>query len=180
MKEPVLPIKTIGETNWTTKLTIFLEEYDVEVVGLESLSSKFELPKLMDMYFRNFGGIDSHDFMYNLYTPNKFIKLSESSWSFVKDKFSLKEMDEYIVFAESPSNDPICFHKTNNSIYLFSHDPIKKAKVFEDFNQYLLYEIIELQKLMGDIEWSEEEEIEYKKENFRGKDIDYEFRYMKL
>jgi len=84
------------------------------------------------------------------------------------------------VFSESPGNDPVCLNLEDNSIYFFSHDPIKKVKIFEDFTQYLKYEIIEIQKLMGDIDSNKEEEINYQKENLQSNNIDYDFRYMKF
>lgn len=48
--------------------------------------------------------------------------------------------------------------------------PLKKAKVFEDFNQYLQYEIIELQKLMGDVDFADaDEELDYHKKYLGGR-----------
>lgn len=180
MNKPELPIESIGEDSWVDKLTLFLEEYDVEVEGVESVSSTFPLPDYMKDYYTFFGGIESSDFMYQLYKPDDFVLLSESNWSFVAENFSSSEIEKFVVFSESPGNDPVCINSEDNTIHLFSHDPLKGQKVFEDFNQYLQYEIIELQKLMGDIDWSKEEEIEYHKEKLGGSNIDYSFRYMKF
>jgi hypothetical protein len=179
MSEPIIPIKKIGEENWIEKLTDFLEEYDVEVKSLD-FNSDIKLPKEISDYYENFGGIDSSDFMYNLYKPDKFVKLIESDWSFLKENFNDEELEKFIVFSESPSNDPVCLNLEDFSIHFFSHDPIKSLKIFENFNQYLRYEIIEIQKLMGDIEFSKEEEINFQKQNLNGIDIDFDFRYMKF
>lgn len=95
--------------------------------------------------------------------------------------FQQDETDKYIVFAESPSNDPICFKRDTGEIYLFSHDPIKRAKVYKDFNDYLLNEIIEIQKLYAEVTFdSSKEEIEYKRNLLDGEGIDFDFRYLKL
>ncbi|SDD44639.1 hypothetical protein [Niabella drilacis] len=181
MEKITMPIHTIGESNWIEKLTAFLENYDVGVLGLDAFDNDFNLSKTVVDYYTYFGGIDSSDFMYNLYRPEQFIQLSQSTWSFVKEHFTDQEPEPFIVFAESPGNDPVCFNKDDFSAWLFSHDPLKKAKVFEDFNQYLQYEIIELQKLMGDVEFANAgEELEYHKKYLGGKDIDYHFREMKF
>lgn len=180
MENITKPITIIGEPDWIEKLTVFLESYDVEVAGLDEMNTGFHLPEDVMEYYQNFGGIDSSDFMYNLYKPKQLISLSQSQWSFAKENFTDAEMQPYIVFAESPGNDPVCFDAHDFSIWLFSHDPLKKAKVFEDFNQYLQYEIIELQKLMGDVGFDDDEEMLYHKENLSGNDIDFDFRTMKF
>lgn len=176
-----MPITTIGEPDWIEKLTAFLESYDVEVAGLDVLDTGFHLPEDVMEYYPNFGGIESSDFMYTLYKPQQLISLSLSQWSFVKENFADDETQRYIVFAESPGNDPLCFDTSDFSVWLFSHDPLKKAKVFEDFNQYLRYEIIELQKLMGDVDFEDvEEERTYYKKYLAGNNIDYDLREMKF
>ncbi|OJX32665.1 MAG: hypothetical protein BGO86_10420 [Chryseobacterium sp. 36-9] len=181
MKNITLPIATIGESNWIEKLTAFLESYDVEVAGLDELNTDFYLSEDVTEYYRNFGGIESIDFMYNLYKPEHFINLSKSNWSFVKEHFTEEEAGQYLVFAESPGNNPVCFDTNDFSIWLFSHDPLKKAKVFENFNQYLQYEIIELQKLMGDVDFEDDdEEMLYHKENLSGNNIDFDLRRIKF
>lgn len=180
MSNLIIPISNIGEKNWIKKLTTFLEEYGVEVKALENINSDYKIPESMKLYYKHFGGIESSDFMYNLYKPQDLTGLGKTNWSFVKDNFPPNELEKYVVFAESPGNDPVCLNLCNNSIHFFSHDPIKSTKVFENFNQYLIYEIIEIQKLMGDIEFDKEAEINYHKKNLNGIQIDYEFRHMKF
>ncbi|MGE8005402.1 hypothetical protein [Lysinibacillus sp. NPDC093216] len=64
---------------------------------------------------------------------------------------------------------------------MFSHDPINGAKVYKDFNDYLLNEIIEIQKLYTEVTFdSSKEEIEYKANLLDGEGIDFDFRYLKL
>ncbi|MEB2301186.1 hypothetical protein LAV72_16335 [Lysinibacillus xylanilyticus] len=64
---------------------------------------------------------------------------------------------------------------------MFSHDPIKMAKVYKDFNDYLLNEIVEIQKLYAEIAFdSSKEEIAYKENLLDGDGIDVDFRYLKL
>lgn len=179
MMTPRMPINKIGEENWIEKLTDFLAEYDVDVENLD-FTSKYQLPFDMELYYKNFGGIESSDYMYNLYTPDKFIEIENSDWEFINEYFSGIEKNRFIVFGESPANDPLCLDLKTEEIYLFSHDPIKQEKVFENFTQYLKYEIIETQKLLGDIECDKSEELEYHQEFLGGSNIDYKFRLMKF
>lgn len=187
-REPILPIRQIGENNWIENLTCFLEDQDVEVISLETENfQKTEkyldwiIPSQTKDYFLHFGGIESSDFMYNLKKMDEWEALTNSIWEFVSLYFQQDETDKYIVFAESPSNDPICFKRDTGEIYLFSHDPIKRAKVFKDFNDYLLNEIIEIQKLYAEVTFdSSKEEIEYKRNLLDGEGIDFDFRYLKL
>ncbi len=187
-REPILPIRQIGEDNWIENLTCFLEDQDVEVISLETENfQKTEqyldwiIPSQTKDYFLHFGGIESSDFMYNLKKMDEWEPLTNSIWEFVSLYFQQDETDKYIVFAESPSNDPICFKRDTGEIYLFSHDPIKRAKVYKDFNDYLLNEIIEIQKLYAEVTFdSSKEEIEYKRNLLDGEGIDFDFRYLKL
>lgn len=187
-REPILPIRQIGEDNWVENLTCFLEDQDVEVISLETENfQKTEkyldwiIPSQTKDYFLHFGGIESSDFMYNLKKMDEWQALTNSIWEFVSLYFQQEETDKYIVFAESPSNDPICFKRDTGEIYLFSHDPIKRAKVYKDFNDYLLNEIIEIQKLYAEVTFdSSKEEIEYKENLLDGEGIDFDFRYLKL
>lgn len=187
-REPILPIRQIGEDNWIENLTCFLEDQDVEVISLETENfQKTEqyldwiIPSQTKDYFLHFGGIESSDFMYNLKKMDEWGALTNSIWEFVSLYFQQEETDKYIVFAESPSNDPICFKRDTGEIYLFSHDPIKRAKVYKDFNDYLLNEIIEIQKLYAEVTFdSSKEEIEYKRNLLDGEGIDFDFRYLKL
>lgn len=187
-REPILPIRQIGEDNWIENLTCFLEDQDVEVISLETENfQKTEkylewiIPSQTKDYFLHFGGIESSDFMYNLKKMDEWEALTNSIWEFVSLYFQQEETDKYIVFAESPSNDPICFKRDTGEIYLFSHDPIKRAKVYKDFNDYLLNEIIEIQKLYAEVTFdSSKEEIEYKRNLLDGEGLDFDFRYLKL
>ncbi|MBE7649229.1 SMI1/KNR4 family protein [Tenacibaculum finnmarkense] len=172
-----LPINHIGEKNWVKNLTIFLEDYDI-IVERGELSTNLKLPKSMQEYYQNFGGIDSSDFMYNLYKINDLILLVDSDFEFIKENFSTELTKKFVVFSESPSNDPVCVNIIDETIHIFSHDPIDSKKVFENFEQYLKYEIIELQKLMGDVDFSKEEEIKYHKKHLNSNNIDY--RYSKF
>lgn len=119
--------------------------------------------------------------MYNLKKIDEWEVLTNSIWEFVSLNFQREETYEYIVFSESPSGDPICFKRDTREVYLFSHDPIKKAKVYKDFNDYLLNEIIDIQKLYVEVAFdSSEGEIEYKANLLDGEGIDFDFRYLKL
>ncbi|MEG0528149.1 MAG: hypothetical protein RR531_11605 [Longicatena sp.] len=188
-REPKLPIKQIGEDNWIENLSFFLEDHDVEVISLAG-EKKFQMteryldwiiPSQTKDYFLNFGGIESSDFMYNLKKIGEWEVLTNSIWEFVSLNFQQEETDKYIVFSESPSNDPICFKRDTGEVYLFSHDPIKRAKVYKDFNDYLLNEIIDIQKLYAEVTFnSSKEEIEYKANLLGGEGIDFDFRYLKL
>jgi len=174
------PIQSIGENNWISNLRGFLEGYDVETEGLSRLECDFKIPKSMELYYHNFGGIESSDFMYGLYKPCEFQKLWNSDWSFIKDHFVQEYITDFLVFGLSPANDPLCVNIVDESIYLFTHDPIKQSKVFENFDQFLIYEIIEIQKLLDGAEMTKDEEIEYHKHNLSGSDIDYVYRYSKF
>lgn len=188
-REPILPIRQIGEDNWIEKLSSFLEDHDVEVISLEGekIFQKTEqyldwvIPSQTKDYFLNFGGIESSDFMYNLKKIDEWEVLTNSIWEFVSLNFKKEETDKYIVFSESPSNDPICFKRDTGQVYLFSHDPIKRAKVYKDFNDYLLNEMIDIQKLYTEVTFDcSKEEIEYKANLLDGDGIDFNFRYIKL
>ena len=188
-REPILPIRQIGEDNWIEKLSSFLEDHDVEVIALEGekIFQKTEhyldwiIPSQTKDYFLNFGGIESSDFMYNLKKIDEWEVLTNSIWEFVSLNFKKEETDEYIVFSESPSNDPICFKRDTGQVYLFSHDPIKRAKVYKDYNDYLLNEMIDIQKLYTEVTFDcSKEEIEYKANLLDGDGIDFNFRYIKL
>ncbi|MEX3745681.1 SMI1/KNR4 family protein [Lysinibacillus xylanilyticus] len=188
-REPILPIRQIGEDNWIEKLSSFLEDHDVEVISLEGekIFQKTEhyldwiIPSQTKDYFLNFGGIESSDFMYNLKKIDEWEVLTNSIWEFVSLNFKKEETDKYIVFSESPSNDPICFKRDTGQVYLFSHDPIKRAKVYKDFNDYLLNEMIDIQKLYTEVTFDcSKEEIEYKANLLDGDGIDFNFRYIKF
>lgn len=80
MEKIIIPISAIGEPNWVEKLASFLESYDVEILALDAFDNDFNLPETMVDYYTHFGGIDSSDFMYNLYKPEQFTRVSQSNW----------------------------------------------------------------------------------------------------
>ena len=119
--------------------------------------------------------------MYKLKKLNEFKKLENCDWEFIKMYFDEETVKDFILFAESPGNDPLCINIKYGEIYLFSHDPVKSAKVFNTFNDFLLNEIIGLQELMGDMKFdNEKEKSKALKALLPGNDIDYDFRFMKL
>jgi hypothetical protein len=187
--EMSLPINKIGEKNWVNKLSDFLEKCDIEVMPLEDQKLiieteeklKWTFPYDIKEYYSNFGGIKSSDFMYNLKHLKDYILLSDSIWEFVLLNFDKEITDNYIVFSTSPSNEPLCINKNTNEIFLFSHDPLKYAKVYNDFNDYLISEIISIQELFGYIEFKNNEyKIKYTSNLLKGNNIDYKFRNMKI
>jgi|GEM_PF-4740010 len=188
-KEPFIPISFIREENWVSKLSDFLIDHDVEVIPLvdrdiidiTSNRLDWEISLNIRDYYLNFGGIESSDFMYNLKSLSDFEYLKDSEWEFISLYFRKEEIDDFIVFSESPGNDPICIQKSTNEIFLFSHDPIKNAKVYNNFDDYVLNEIIEIQKLFAEIKFdSSAEELNYKMKVLGGENIDYQFRSIKL
>jgi hypothetical protein len=184
-----LPIKNIGENNWVKNLNCFLEYYDIEVFPLENVHLikeieqylEWKIPDSIIEYYKYFGGIDDHDFMYNLKKINEFKNLSNSNWEFIKTEFEENIIKKFIVFSESPANEPLCINKKSGEIYIFSHDPLKYAKVYKNFNDYFIDEIINLKELMGDLEFTnKDEKFETLKELLSGEEIDYEIRLIKL
>ncbi|MDJ1467668.1 SMI1/KNR4 family protein [Xanthocytophaga flava] len=181
-----LPVQKIGEPDWIQKLTTYLENYDIECEGLDSgvlqeteARLEIKMPEAMWEYYLYFGGIQSSDFMYNLKKPDEWMFLTDTNWSFVKLYFTLPEISSMIVFSESPGNDPVCFDKVSGEIYLFSHDPLQKGKIFQDFTQYLIYEIMETEKLVGDSDFAEKEE-EITAQFLSADTIDYALRHIKM
>ncbi len=181
-----LPITHIGEPNWVSKLQSSLAQYDIPNQGetIENIEQaektlEIELPKDIKEYCLHFGKTSTDDFMYNLKPVTEFKRLYATNWSFISLNFRMSEIDTMVVFSESPGNDPLCFDFRTGAIYLFSHDPIKKAKVFDNFSQYLVYELIEVEKLLGDpLDDSAMSQLE--EQYLAGKNIDYDFRRMKL
>lgn len=181
-----LPITRIGENDWKNKLGSYLKSRDIEFKGLpEEKIIKWEnnqgikLPQDIYSYYLYFGSTDSSDFMYGLKKIDDLEFLFAANLTFVNLNFKMYQINTMVFFAESPANDPLCFDKDSGEIYLFSHDPVEKARVFSDFNQYLLYEIIETEKLVGDgIKKIREDEL--KKEYLSGEGINYNFRNLKL
>lgn len=180
-----LPIKKIGEENWVEKLTEFLEYYDVSNIDgdiiSDNLKDSLSMSDEIARYYESFGKIDSSDFMYNLKPIDEFVALKDSDWSFVKEKFGKEEISDFIVFSQSPGNDPVCYKKGDTKIYLFSHDPVNKAIIFNSFNDYLLFELVQLEKLMGDAGFDDKsEENNFYKEVLNDDGVDIDFRYMKM
>lgn len=184
-----LPIKKIGEKDWVGKLTDFLEEYDIEPEPLEDKELiketeerfSWKIPEDMKMFYLKFGATESDDFLYNLKPLEEFSELSDLEWEYVTEYLDKDWISNYIVFAESLSNDPIAINKETNEIYLFSHDPLIYAKIYNDFNDYILANLIDLQELLGDLEFnSEEDKLNFMSEMFSGDNIDYQFRNQKL
>lgn len=180
------PINRIGEAKWVDKINSYLEKYDIPFQGESILTIEqtenaleLQLPSQIREYYLHFGRTSTSDFMYNLKPITEFKRLFAANLSFISLNFRMSEIDTMIIFSESPGTDPLCFDFKTGAIYLFSHDPIKKAKVFTDFSQYLVYELIEAEKLLGDpIDDNAAKELE--EEYLKGNDIDYDFRTMKL
>ena len=150
------------------------------VNGVARLHTQILMEQEMKDFYLYFGGTDNTDFMSNLYPLDNLIPLSESSWEFVLSEFPREVIDKYIVFAESPATDPLCIDKDNYEVVLFSHDPIKCGKVYNNFNDYLKNEIISTQELLGELEFDEGEKKSYMTKLLPGENIDFEFRHEKL
>ncbi|MDO7849703.1 SMI1/KNR4 family protein [Hymenobacter sp. M29] len=181
-------ILKIGEPDWIAKLQAYLESYGITCQGeslynIQKAEEKLgiRLPGEMREYYEHFGATSDSDFMYSLKPVAEFEYLSATNWSFVPLHFQPSEINSMVVFAESPGNDPLCFDSKTNAIYLFSHDPIKKAKVFTDFSQYVVHELIETERLLGDqVTDAAIEGLKTKYLAGDNNDVDYEFRRMKL
>lgn len=181
------PITHIGEPDWTTKLQQYLEANDISCTG-ESLATieraeanlELQLPTQIREYYLHFGTTSSDDYMYNLKPVTELVRLFATNWGFINFNFLMSEINTMIVFSESPGGDPLCFDFTTGAIYLFSHDPVKKAKVFSDLSQYVLHELLETEHLVGDSDLNEDESNQLIDKYLSGEGIDYNFRRMKL
>lgn len=179
------PITRIGEPDWVKKFQNYLERCDVLCAG-ESVTViqdaekylELQLPPAIREYYEHFGTTSESDFMYNLKPVSELRWLFATDWSFINSNFNMSEIDTMVVFGESPGNDPLCFDSKTGGIYLFSHDPIQKAKVFMDFSQYVVYEIFEIEQLVGDL--TDADIAALQRKYLSGADIDYDFRYIKL
>lgn len=180
------PLTSIGEPDWEAKLRQHLKRYDITCMGvtptqLAACEATLEaaLPASMRAYYLAFGGSQSSDFMYGLLPIWEVAPLATAGFEFVSLYFTPAEVAGMVWFADSPGNDPLCFDQGTSELYLFSHDPVRKAKVFTDFNQYLLFEIMQLEELLGD---GLDEEIKQKlAANYLvGDGIDYALRTQKL
>ena len=117
--------------------------------------------------------------MYGLLPIAEVAPLTTAGFEFVSLYFAPAEVAGMVWFADSPGNDPLCFDQDTGELYLFSHDPVRKGKVFTNFNQYLLFEIKQLEELLGDgIDENLKEQLAA---NYLvGDGIDYAFRTQKL
>jgi hypothetical protein len=182
-----LPITQIGESDWVSKLQNYLENSDIACTG-ENLATieqaeaalELQLPMQIREYYLHFGTTSDSDYMYNLKSVTELVRLFATNWSFITLNFRMSEIDTMIVFSESPGGDPLCFDFKTGAIYLFSHDPVKKAKVFNDLSQYVVHELLETERLVGDSGLSEDDTQRLTDKYLSGEGIDYEFRTMKL
>jgi hypothetical protein len=180
------PLTSIGEPDWEAKLRQYLESYDIACTGVtpQQLATceatlGVALPATMRAYYLGFGGSQSSDFMYGLLPVAEIAPLATAGFEFVSLYFTEAEVARMVWFADSPGNDPLCFDQRTGELYLFSHDPMRKGKVFADFNQYLLFEIMQLESLLGEgLEEALEKRLAEK--YLRGDAIDYAFRTQKL
>ena len=180
------PLTTIGEPDWEAKLRHYLEGYDIACVGVTSQQLAdcearlgAALPAPMRAYYQAFGGSQSSDFMYGLLPLAEIAPLATAGFEFVSLYFDPAELAAMVWFADSPGNDPLCFNQGTGELYLFSHDPVRKGKVFADFNQYLLFEILQLESLLGD-GLDEALAKQLTEKYLRGDATDYAFRTQKL
>jgi hypothetical protein len=180
------PLTTIGEPAWEAKLRHYLEGYDIVCTGTTPLQVAAceatlgaALPASLRAYYLAFGGSQNSDFMYGLLPVAELMPLATAGFEFVSLYFAPAEVAGMVWFADSPGNDPLCFDQTTGELYLFAHDPVQKAKVFTDFNQYLLFEIMQLEELLGD-GIAEARQRQLADNHLRGEGIDYALRTQKL
>jgi hypothetical protein len=180
------PLASIGERAWEAKLRQHLERYDIACAGVppQELAAceaalGAALPAPLRAYYQAFGGSQSPDFMYGLLPVAELAPLSTAGFEFVSLYFAPAEVAGMVWFADSPGNDPLCFDQGTGELYLFSHDPVRKAKVFADFNQYLLFELMQLEELLGD-GLGEALAQQLAAQHLLGEGIDYTFRAQKL
>jgi hypothetical protein len=180
------PLTRIGEPAWETKLRQHLASYDISCAGVTPPQlAAYEatlgaaLPADMRTYYLAFGDSQSSDFMYGLLPIAEIAPLTTAGFEFVSLYFAPVEVAGMVWFAESPGNDPLCFDQATGEIYLFSHDPVRKAKVFADFNQYLLSEIIQIETMLGEA-LDDTQARQLITSYLVGEGIDYAFRTQKL
>ena len=180
------PLTSIGEPGWEAKLRQHLETYEVAGAGatppqVAACEARLgaPLPATMRAYYLAFGDSQSSDFMYGLLPIAEVQPLATAGYEFISLYFTPEEIDGLVWFAESPGNDPLCFDQATGALYLFSHDPVRKGKVFTDFNQYLLFELIQLEALLGE-GLDEDTERQLADRYLLGEGIDYAFRTQKL
>lgn len=180
------PITRIGEADWVAKLQQYLASYDIDYLGVTSQELAAcetrlgaALPESMRAYYLAFGGTQSSDFMYGLLPLAEVAPLDSAGFEFISLYFTPPEVAGLAYFADSPGNDPLCVDQDTGELYLFSHDPVRKAKVFADFNQYLLSEIMQLEDLLGE-GLPEERAQQLAADYLAASGIDYDFRTQKL
>jgi hypothetical protein len=181
-----LLLTSVGEPSWEAKLRQHLEGYNIACAGVTpqqvaACEAKLgaALPADMCAYYLAFGDSQSSDFMYGLLPIAEVQPLATAGYEFISLYFTPGEIDGLVWFAESPGNDPLCFAQATGALYLFSHDPVRKAKVFTDFSQYLLFELIQLETLLGE-GLDEKSEQQLADRYLAGEGIDYAFRTQKL
>ena len=181
-----LPLTSIGEPAWEVKLRQHLERHDIMCVGVApaqlaacEATLGAAMPATLRAYYLAFGGSQSSDFMYGLLPIAEAEPLATAGFEFVSLYFAPTEVTGMVWFADSPGNDPLCFDQGTGELYLFSHDPVRKAKVFIDFNQYLLFEIMQLEELLGN-GLDEDLKQQLAATYLVGDGIDYAFRTQKL
>lgn len=180
------PLTSIGEPDWEAKLRQHLQGYDIVCEGvtppqLAACEARLgaPLPATMRAYYLAFGGTRSSDFMYGLLPLAEVEPLATAGFEFVSLYFTPEKVAGMVYFADSPGNDPLCFDQATDELYLYSHDPVRKGKVFTDFNQYLLFELIQLEALVGE-GLDEDAEQQLAESYLVGEGIDYAFRTQKL
>jgi hypothetical protein len=180
------PLTRIGEPAWETKLRQHLASYDITCAGVTPAQMTAceailgaALPADMRAYYLAFGGGQSSDFMYGLLPIAEIAPLATAGFEFISLYFTPAEVAGMVYFADSPGNDPLCFDQATGEIYLLSHDPVRKAKVFADFNQYLLSEIIQLETMLGEA-LDDTQARQLTASYLVGEGIDYAFRTQKL
>jgi hypothetical protein len=176
------PVRNLEQEGWQNALKDFLGGYDVEAQGLsaEEIAAlekqlEYSFPRDFRNYLLDFGKTERMDFTPCLLESSEFISLKDSDFEFIshyaEEVFSEDGASDYIQVAGSLGGDPLCFYKRNNvdsesehsasALFFFSHDPVEKVKVFDSFTQYLLFEILNLQQLMGELEKEEFVKLNY-------------------
>ena len=181
------PFTRIGEPDWAAKLRQYLAAGGISCTGerlaaIEQAEASLAapLPPPIREYYLRFGTTSDADYMYSLKPAAGLVHLGAAGWRFINENFLASEISRMIVFSESPGNDPLCFDAKTGAIYLFSHDPVEKAKVFSDFSQYVLHELLETERLVGDSDLSESAVNQLTDKYLSGEGINYNFRALKL
>ncbi|MCC8154014.1 MAG: SMI1/KNR4 family protein [Tannerellaceae bacterium] len=190
MEDLSLPIQKIGEKNWVDKLMAFLRKKNVDVKSLpddtqiEKVKEKlgWTPPSEIIAYYRYFGAIEHPHFMPTLYALQDFTGLAGSGWEFIKKEFPADFTGQFVVFGTAPGGDPLCVSKETGEIYLFSHDPLLAEKVYNNFSDYLIGEIINFKEnTLGEMQLENgEEKQDFLARLLPGTNISYHLRHTKL